>query len=225
VASQKGNNMGIIRPQISEELLEIENFSSYAQDYLAEETPINEIKSCQEQIEGAEFVKIEVQRSIFEHNTFHNCNFDKASFVDVVFQSCDFSNSKFVGAYFNRCRFISCKGIGIDMSETVVKQTTFEESNFQYAYFYKTKMTDVLFDHLDFTEASMIEAKLNKFAATDSKFVRNNFSKTMLVKVDFSNNELVAPIVSNPPVELKGAIINIYQAVDLIGLWGVIVKQ
>lgn len=46
----------------------------------------------------------------------------------------------------------------------------------------------------------------------------------MLATVDFTNNEFVAPIVSTPPIELKGAIINMFQAANLIGLWGVIVK-
>ncbi|AGL01217.1 pentapeptide repeat-containing protein [Desulfoscipio gibsoniae] len=152
--------MNIKRPQIPKELIQIDDFSSYAQDFLLEELPIFKIKSCEEQAEGAAFFKIEIRKGIFENCTFHGCNFEKASFVDVVFQSCDLSNSKFSGVYFERCRFVSCKCIGIDMSDTVVKQTTFEQSNLQYSYFNKTKMIDVLFDHIDFTESSKIEFPL-----------------------------------------------------------------
>ena len=47
----------------------------------------------------------------------------------------------------------------------------------------------------------------------------------MLSSVDFSENEFVAPIVSMPPEELKGAVLNPSQAADLIGLWGIIVKN
>ena len=71
---------------------------------------------------------------------------------------------------------------------------------------------------------SMIESNLKRFAATDSKFVKNNFFKTMLEKVDFTNNEFVAPMVSTPPIELKGSIINMFQAANIISLWGVIVN-
>lgn len=223
---KKGNdNMNIIRPQISKELIRIDDFSKYTQDFLLEESPIFNMGSYEERIEGAEFLKIDIRKSIFENCTFHHCDFEKASFVDVVFQSCDLSNSKFAGAYFERCRFVSCKCIGIDMSDTVVKQTTFEQSNFQYSSFNNTKMTDVLFDHIDFTESSMVESKLKRFVAMDSKFVKNNFFKTMLATVDFTNNEFVAPVVSIPPIELKGAIINMFQAADLISLWGIIVNQ
>jgi len=111
------------------------------------------------------------------------------------------------------------------MSGTVVKQTSFELSNLQYSVFNRTKMTDVRFDHTDFTEASMAESKLKKFVATDSRFIRNNLFKTILTGVDFTGNEFIAPIVSAPPVELKGVIVDTFQAAGLISLWGVVVKE
>jgi len=216
--------MNIRRPQILTDLIAIDDFSSYVQVFLVEELPVLKIESREELIEDAKFLKIEIRKS-FKNCIFRNCNFEKASFIDVVFQECDLSNSKFAGAYFDRCRFAACKCIGIDMSDTVVKQTTFTQSNFQYSHFNHMKMIDVLFDHIDFTESSMVESRLKRFVARDSRFVKNNFFKTMLATVDFTNNELVAPTVSTPPIELKGAIINMFQAANLIGLWGVIVEQ
>lgn len=216
--------MSIINPQISNDLTTIDDFSSYALNFLSEESPICEIESHDERIEYGDFYSLETKRSIFKNCTFHNCNFENASFFDVLFECCDLSNSSFAGAYFERCRFVSCKCMGIDMSRSIVKQASFELSNFQYCNFNKIKMTDVLFKNIDFTDSSMSEAKLSGFKAVKSKFIKNNFSKTMLTAVDFTDNELVAPTVSNPPMELKGAIITTFQAADLIGLWGVIVK-
>lgn len=82
-----------------------------------------------------------------------------------------------------------------------------------------------MYDRIDFTEASMAEAKLVKFESVESVFIRNNFFKTMLANVDFSKNEFAAPFVSAFPAELKGAIISSYQAAELIGLIGVVVSQ
>jgi len=217
--------MSITSPQIAKDLSPVDVFASYSRDFLLDEIPIVAIKSCAERIEDVEFSKLETRMSIFENCTFRNCNFENASFIDVIFQSCDFSNSKFREAYFERCYFHCCKCVGIDMSNTLIKQTTFEQSNLQYSNFNETKMTDVLFDHTDFTEATMAKAKLKRFEATESRFVKNNFFKTMLETVDFTNNEFSMPMVSSPPVELKGAMINILQAADLIGLWGVIVNR
>ena len=77
--------MKIINPQISKELNLIEDFVSYAQEFLIEEIPITAIKTCDEQMEGAELFKVEVQKSIFENCIFHNCSFENASFVDIIF--------------------------------------------------------------------------------------------------------------------------------------------
>lgn len=86
-------------------------------------------------------------------------------------------------------------------------------------------MTDILFDGIDFTEALMTQSKLKRFVATNSKFIKNNFFQTKLATVDFTNNEFVAPIVSSVPIELKGAIINMFQAAELVSLWGIIVDR
>ena len=212
-------------PQLAKELSSVDAFASYSRDFLSEELPISEIKLCSERIDSIDFSKLETRMSIFENCTFSHCNFEGASFIDVIFQSCDLSNSKFREAYFERCCFESCKCVGIDMSNTIVKQTTFEQSNLQYSNFNETKMTNVIFDHTDFTEASMTKAKLKRFEATESRFIKNNLFKTMLETIDFTDNEFSTPMLSSPPVELKGAKINMLQAADLISLWGVIVHR
>lgn len=216
--------MNITHPQISKELVKLDDFYSYAQECLKEESPIFEAESFEQQNEHADFYKIEIRKSIFDNCIFQNCSFEKASFIDVVFKSCDLSNSIFTESYFERCQFVSCKCVGIDMNDTVIKQTTFEQSNLQFSSFNKAKMTDASFSHIDFTEASMAEAKLLRFAAAESIFIKNNFFKTMLAGVDFTVNELAAPMISTPPVELRGAVVSMFQAANLIGLWGIIVK-
>ena len=217
--------MGILSPKIPAQLARVDDFSSYVSEFLAEELPIIEMECTDEKGVAGEFGKIDIRKSRFTNCTFTHCDFEKASFVDVIFEACDFSNSKFSEAYFERCQFSHCKCIGVDMSLTMIKSTKFEQSNFTYSSFNQTKMLDVFFDRIDFSEASMGEAKLKKFAAKNSLFVKNNFFQTLLAGVDFTGNELIAPMVSSPPYELKGMMIDQFQAADLIGLLGVIVKE
>ncbi|WP_291569155.1 MULTISPECIES: pentapeptide repeat-containing protein [unclassified Clostridium] len=217
--------MSIINPQIPADLIKVDDFSSYAQRYLYEEKPIIQIKIYEEHIEHIDFSKSEINKSIFENCTFLDCSFEGASFVDVVFKSCNLSNSNFTDAYFERCQFVACKCVGVNMSDTIFKHTFIQGLNFQYSYFDKTKMTDIAFEDTDFTEVSITEAKLKRFEAKNSSFIKNNFFKTMLAGIDFTKNELIAPTVSAPPSELKGAKISMVQASDLIGLWGIIVEQ
>jgi len=214
----------MIRPQIPKELHQVKHFSSYVQEYLSDESTVSAIELDSEQMQDMDFGKLEMRESVLKDCMFHRCAFKNASFVDVVFYSCDFSNSKFTDTYFERCQFFCCKCIGVDMSHTIIKQTAVEQSNFQYASFDKTKMSDVLFDHSDLTEVSITEAKLKKFTARGSKLIKNNFLKTALTAIDFTETDFSMPTVSMPPVELKGAVINMSQAADLISMWGVVVN-
>lgn len=214
-----------MKPLISKDTLHIKDFPAYAKNYLLEERPISAITLQSEQINDTDFSKLELKASKFQNCIFHNCIFEEASFVDVIFEACDFSNSTFTGSYFERCQFVSCKCVGTNMRNTRIKQTSFEQSNFRYSIFDKSNISDVLFDGTDCTEASIAEATLKKFEARGSKFIRNSFFKTMLDAIDFSDNEFTQPTVSSPPAELRGVVVNMFQAIDLIGYWGVIVKQ
>ena len=85
-------------------------------------------------------------------------------------------------------------------------------------------MTDAEFRECDFTEVSLADTTLKRFSAADCRFVRCSFFKTMLTGIDFSNNTFSSPIVSSPPVELKGCTVSLTQAAGLAGLLGVKVR-
>jgi uncharacterized protein YjbI with pentapeptide repeats len=212
------------RPKIPSELTQVDDFSSYVQEYLVEEMPVLAIAVHSESIADMDFLKLELRTSIFKDCTLHHCSFENGSVVDVIFEDCDLSNSSFSGAYFERCQFLRCKCVGVDMRDTIFKHTAFEESKLLYSLFDKTKLTDVLFDQADLTEVSMSEAVLKRMEVKNSKLIQNNFFKTMLAGIDFTENEFLQPTLSALPVELKGAVISTIQAADLIGMYGVVVK-
>lgn len=210
--------------QLPKSLEEVDDFFAEAMKCIEEEIAFEKkhVQDTNEVNQG--FQKIDIKQSRIEKSVFQSCSFERAGFVDVIFEGVDFSNSTFHGAYFERCSFKHCKCVGIVMSDTIFKDVLFEECNLQFSFFHKSRMTEVMFDGVDFTEASLTEAKLKQFHAKQTRFIKNNFYLTSLEKVDFTDNELMAPTVSTPPVELRGAIINMAQAADLIKLWGLIVS-
>jgi uncharacterized protein YjbI with pentapeptide repeats len=214
----------ITPPQIPADLKRVDSFAAYTRALRPDDGTVAEIQCGGEQCEGVDFYKMDLRASVFANCAFHDCNFDKAGFVDVEFRSCDLSNSRFQGAYFERCRFVSCKCVGIDMTGAMMKQTMFEDTNLHYANFNAVSMNGVQFSRIDFSDSSIAQATLKRFASAESKFIRNDFTKTLLNGIDFSGNELIAPIVSIPPIELKGIVIDMLQAADLIGILGVKVK-
>ena len=203
----------------------MEDFTEFVQPLIAEDETIIELKIEKQQCEYTDFYRMDIRRSVLSACSFHKCCFEKASFSDVEFHGCDFSNCNMQGSYFERCRFLHCKGIGVELAGAMLKHTVFDECNLQYANLNTAKLSNVQFKAVDFTDASMAEAKLLKFYAEDSKFIRNDLSKTMLSGVDFSTDVLIAPILSSPPVEIRGITIDMLQAPDLVGLLGVKVKQ
>lgn len=220
----KEKTIRIERSRIPENLDMVNNFFAYTQQYLAEELPISQTKILGQDTEGQDFDRIEMKQSIFQGCMFVDCTFKKASFIDVFFKDCNFSNSNFSGSYFERCQFISCKCVGCNMSGTSVKHTQMQDVNWQYSYFDQAKLMNVVLNEVDFTEVSISEATLKNFAARGTRFIRNNFFKTMLSGISFVANEFMAPIVSSSPVELRGIKINAMQAVDLASIWGIVVE-
>lgn len=217
--------MSIKTPVILQDLAAVSDFYTYAQDKILQDDRIEDIIVCENIITGEDFYRIELSSAIFQKCMFTNCNFLKGSFVDVKFAACDFSNCNFEETYFDRCRFEECKCMGINLSESVIKNTLFKESGLQYAVFDKSKITDSGFCNVDFTEGSFSEVNLKGFTAKDCNFIKSNFFKTSLKNIDFSSSELILPILSSPPEELRGSIISPNQALDLIELWGIKVKN
>lgn len=101
----------------------------------------------------------------------------------------------------------------------------FKNSNFRYAYFDEANFKEAWFEDVDLSEASLSQCKLEKVKFTQTKLIKNNFFKTPLKCIDFSNNEFVAPTVSEPPVELRGLMVDRFQAAELAKLMGIFIVE
>ena len=217
--------MGIAEPKLAKELWNIEDFDAVILRCLEEETPLIAARCGAVQADGGDFSGLDLRAGIVENSALRNCSFENASFTDVIFQSCDFSKSDFSNAFFERCRWADCKCVGGNWNDTVLRQTVFERTLLSYASFDRTRITDVCFHCVDFTEGSLSEAKLKNFSVIESKLIKNNFFRTLLAGVNLTTDELAGPIVSSTAEELKGLVITPFQAADLIGLWGIEVDR
>ena len=98
--------------------------------------------------------------------------------------------------------------------ERSVKEEAFDESS----------LSDVLLTSSDMSHADISRCKLKNLKMDDSRFVNTSFFKTSLNKIDFTESHIVAINVSNQYTELRGMIVNTFQAADLTALLGVIIK-
>lgn len=212
-------------PKLISPLSCLDDFARHALRSIEEDQRILGIECHEQSLRNVTFRHLEVRQSRFSSMQFDHCDFEKASFVDCVFDRCDLSNSKFKSAYFERCTWIECKAIGCDFFNANLKHIAVRQSNLKYAFFEQSHLEHHLFEHCDLTEASFAGVQFKQVEMHDSRFIRNNFFKTSLKDIDFSNCEFIAPTVSDHQSELKGIIVNPMQALDLVSLWGIIIKD
>ena len=196
-------------PRVAAALKKIDRFLPFALESIAEELLLCGIYVAGGDCSAADFGRLDMRESRLE---------------GVVFDRCDFSGARFAGAYFERCSFSSCKMMGAGFPDAVFKQVSADASSFAFTGFDRTKLSGVRLRGCDLTEAAFSEVRLRHFAAEDCRFVKTTFFKTPLAGVDFRQCELVAPILSQPPEELRGAIVSPAQAASLATLLGVLVQ-
>ena len=97
-----------------------------------------------------------------------------------------------------------------------------EESNASYANFTKANLKDVQWKQSILKEASFEEVKWkgNTFEQSDLRNVQ--FFRTSLDQIDFTTSQIEGIVVDRK--DLKGAIVNIEQAIDLSKLLEIQIK-
>lgn len=205
-------------------LMDDEEFVECVQQARAFETAITRHEFRGVQVVSRKFSRVEIAHSRMVGCSFIGCDFSKASFVEVEFVDCDISNSDFSDCYMKHCRFVDCKAVGTRFTHAVWRDVVVRESRFVGAYFDRIKVVGASFQVADCTEASFSEAELGDIDLDRSKFIDNDFFKTKLGGIDFSECEFESPIVSDPPIELRGVQVNLFQAAGLASLLGITVK-
>ncbi len=182
------------------------SYKHYENDSISAITKTNfECKECC-------FKNIYMQESIFENSYFLN----------VIFQNCDFSNIQFLNTLFRNVQFINCKLVGSDFSDSMFDHVTIKESLCRFANFSYMNNKLTKFINCDLTNASITETKLNKTKFQECHLEQCEIFHSSLNNVDLSTSYINHIITS--PEDIRGAIIDINQAEDLIHLLKVKLK-
>lgn len=162
---------------------------------------------------------------IFANCRWSGCRLDGCSFIDAFFQSGDFSNSSFSGSYWKNCRWQSGKWMGVNLSESSVQQGSMENVNLQYGNFSASSLKNLKLTCCDLSQGDLSQCTLKELNLTGCRLSGCNFFKTPLRGVDFSENLLEGPILSDRYQELRGAVVNADQAAELARLLGVVIRD
>lgn len=159
---------------------------------------------------------------------FSNCRFPGAncahsSFVDTVFINCDFSNVDFQDCYFQRCSFLQCRMVGADFSQSMIKMVLFQENNMDFVNFDHLQATGMRIEETSMKSSHIIQNKWKQVELKQVDFTQANFLHTMLNGMDFRKCRIDGILVSGK--ELKGVIVDRFQASELARLLGIIILE
>lgn len=214
----------IIKPVIGNHLEECNDFPVLAKECREEDNIIT-----YRRLSGICLQEEDLSRISFEHVIFENCrmihsSFSGGNFTDTVFRSCELSNCDFSSSCFCRTEIQAVKGIGANFNEARLFHVKIADSNFSYANFNEVKADHFTALQSDFSEVFLTACRLKNTSVHEVRFDKANFYRTSLKGIDLTTCRISGIITSLEAGELKGAVVNMFQAVELAKRFGVIVR-
>lgn len=148
---------------------------------------------------------------------------DRCYFRDCVFDSCDLSNVDFSGSTLRRVVFKGCKLLGAKLPEVRMDQVRFTDCHMRLANLTLCVVKAVGFEGCNLDGAVLQEMTHTGLYFKNCQLTGASLFRTPLAGQDLTTDEITGIQVSLP--ELKGAVVTPYQACELAGLLGLIVKS
>lgn len=159
----------------------------------------------------------------FSHIQFDACKLKATYFTDVRFENCDLSNISFAESSLFRVEFISCKLMGTNLSESTLNHLFMKDCNAHYLNLSMSKINQARFSACDLRNSDINDCKLTSIAFTNCELIEAEFSHTPLKGIDLSDSHIEGIHVNLP--DIRGAIVNTLQAMELTSLLGLVIKD
>ncbi len=102
-------------------------------------------------------------------------DFSKVSMIDCIFDHCDFSNTLMNQGRFHRVLFESCKSLGVNLDRCVWTYVSLHQSNFSYASFSDSKLTDVKVFETSLAHSTLFACQLKQVEFSSVDFNQSRF--------------------------------------------------
>ncbi|MBE7719993.1 pentapeptide repeat-containing protein [Lacrimispora indolis] len=162
---------------------------------------------------------------IFENCIFQDCTFEKGEFTDVVFRACDISNCNFEDSYFNRTEFLSSKGLGVKFCGNTMLHTVILDCNFNYGNFDSSRLEHIRFSDTQIRGGFLTQCRCKAVEWNRANLENASFFKTVMRGMDFTSSMIQGLVLSDGCPEIKGAVVDLYQAAELAKYLGVVIKS
>lgn len=164
------------------------------------------------------FDQVSLQRLIFQCTRLH-----RPRFYDVRAGGCDFSGADWEKARFRRVEFNGCRLLGVQLLEAQFEQVLFKECNLEGAIFISSTFKMARFENCNLRGASFEQADLSGVIFRRCDLAQANLAAAKLPGADFCGSALGGVIMR--PEDIKGVIIEPAQAIQVVGLLGVVIRE
>lgn len=154
---------------------------------------------------------------------FTNKKLKDIDFIDCIFEKCNLEFLDFSNRSIHRCCFKNCNLTGCNLVNSSLIDISIINSKCSYINFSDSKIKHFLLRDSVVKEGRFVSLNLENIYFDNVDFSESEFLNTKLKGIDFSKCNITN--IGTTTVDLKGIIINPEQALMLISLFGIIVKD
>jgi uncharacterized protein YjbI with pentapeptide repeats len=209
-------------PRVPPDLPDIDKLTPVeAESWLADE-PIEECLIREIDLSGRRIPSLVALNSVVDHVSFASSRIVRFRLRDVRLVKCDLSNTVLLAFEAARIEFVDCRMTGMKAVQCHWEDVLIENCDLRYAQFTDGRIRSSEFKSCNFGDADFRGANLEGAIFINSMLCRADLSKAGLKGTDLRGAEIDG--VSVRPEDLRGAIVNVGQAMDLARLLGLIIK-
>jgi uncharacterized protein YjbI with pentapeptide repeats len=164
------------------------------------------------------FDQVSLQRLIFQCT-----RLTRPRFYDVRASGCDFSGADWEKARFRRAEFNGCRLMGVQLLEAQFEHVSFKECNLEGALFVSSAFKTARFENCNLRGSSFEQADLSGVIFRRCDLAQTNLAAAKLPGADFRGSLLSGVIMRSE--DIRGVLIESSQAIQVVGLLGVIIND
>jgi len=180
------------------------------------------------EVSGCNWAGQAPERILFEAISFRKgalgpSRLSKPRFVDCRLETSDLSGIDWEQARFRRVEFLDCRLAGAQLLESDFEDVVFKDSNLDRAIISSAKFRAARFVNCLLREASFEYTDLSGAVFEACDLTRADLRRAKLRGADLRGSKLDG--VQAGPEEFSGVIVDSVQALQIAGLWGIIIKE
>ena len=217
--------MKLLSPSLPSALSPISDLSTLAAKCVENQEPLSGALVEHVQLTGADLSGLMLEGVRFLGCRLLECDCSRWETTDVVFQDCDLSGSTFADGIWSRTALEDCRALGSDFSQCGLHHTAFRGCRLSYANFTAQRVKGGLWSGCDLSQAVLSSCVWSAVAFRDCDLTGTRLFHTPPAGLDLTTCHLEGLVLSDGGEELRGVIVDRWQAGELARRLGIVIRD